>query len=127
MKLWAAVCAVPLAVCACAAKQPRKEPPIAAVRITFRSHLSAVRSCEDRGLVPSPEAAKASGANLALVFAPPAPAVPGKNPPDAGDEPAWLPFEGETDGVAGVRAFRCPDVFVEGVVAGMKRAREGGK
>ena len=126
MKRWAAAYAVLLLLCGCAAKELTKEaPPIVAVRATFRSHLSIVRNCESRGVAPSPEAAKAARANLALVFAAPIFAAPGTaNPQYPGDEATWVPFEGNQADVAGVRAFKCPDAFIDNVTAGMKRPRE---
>ena len=128
MKRWAAACAVLLLLCGCAAKELAKEAPIVAVRATFRSHLSIVRNCESRGVAPSLEAAKAAGANFALVFAPPIPAAPdGTNPQGTGDGATWVPFEGNPRGVAGVRAFKCPDAFIEKVIAGMRRPREAGR
>ncbi len=125
MKCRAAACAVLLLLCGCAAKELTKEAPIVAVRATFRSHLSLVRNCESRGVAPSLEAAKAAGANLALVFAPPIPAAPeGAKPRHPGDEATWVPIEAKPAAIAGVRAFRCPDAFVEKVAAGIKRPQE---
>ena len=125
MKRWAAAYAVLLLLCGCAAKELTREASILAVRATFQSHLSIVRNCESRGVAPFPEAAKAAGANLALVFAPPIiPAPGGAIPQNPGDEATWVPFKGNSAGVAGVRAFKCPDAFIEKVTAGMKQPQE---
>jgi len=125
LKRRVAAYAVLLLLCGCAAKELTKEAPIVAVRATFRSHLSIVRNCESRGVAPTSEAAKAAGANLALVFAPPIVPVPGgANPQYTGDEATWVPFDGRQADVAGVRAFKCPDAFIERVTAGMKQPRE---
>lgn len=120
----AAACAALLLACGCAARQTWR-PPILAVRVTFRSHLSLVRNCESRGVAPTLEEAKAAGANLGLVFEPPYRGASGNaNPQGAGGEPAWIPVERNPAGFSGVRAFRCPEAFVEKVAAEMKRPRE---
>lgn len=110
----------------CAAvKPPVREPPIAAVRVTFRSHLSLVRNCESRGVAPTLEAARETGANIALVFATPISAASERaNPGHPGDAAAWIPVALKDVGFAGVRAFKCPEAFVEKVAAEMKRPRE---
>lgn len=124
MKRRVAPYAVLLLLCGCAAKELTYEAPIVAVRATFRSHLSIVRNCESRGVAPTLEAAKAAGANIGLVFAPPIVSAPGKAYPQHPDEATWVPFEAKPVDVAGVRAFKCPDDFIEEVTAGMKRPRE---
>ncbi len=125
MKHWSAACIVLLLLGGCAAKKPTWEPPIAAVRVTFGSHLAIVRNCESRGATPTIEAAKAAGANLALVFAPAISAAPGKvNSQYAGDNATWVLLDAKPAGMAGVRAFRCPDAFIERVTAGKKRPQE---
>lgn len=125
MTRWATACVVLLLLCGCAVKKPTWEPPITAVLVTFRSHLSIVRNCESRGVAPTVEAAKAAGANLALVFAPPFFAAPGRaSPQNAGDDATWVPLRAKPAGIAGVRAFKCPDAFVDKVTAGIDRLRE---
>ena len=120
----AAACAALLLTCGCAAKQAWR-PPILAVHITFRSHLSLVRHCESRGVAPTLEEAKVAGANLGLVFEPPNRGASGNaDPQDAGGGPAWIPVVWNPAGFAGVRAFRCPEAFLEKVAAEMKRPRE---
>lgn len=130
MKCRLAAYAVLVLLCGCAAKELTREvPPIVAVRATFPSHLSLVRTCESRGVAPTLEAAKAAGANLALVFAHPTFAAPGMtNPQHPGDKATWVPFELKEADLAGyvigVRAFKCPDAFIDNVTAGMKQSRE---
>lgn len=107
----------------------RELPPILVVRASFRSHLSIVRNCESRGVAPTSEAAKAAGGNLALVFAHPTFAAPGMTSPQLpGDNATWVPFESKEADLAGyvvgVRAFKCPDAFIDNVTAGMKQSRE---
>lgn len=128
MMRWAATCATLLLLCGCAAKELTREPPILAARVTFRSHLLVVRNCESRGVAPSLEAARAGGANLALVFAPSIFDAPGSaNPQHPGDEATWVPIEAKPPYIAGVRAFKCPEAFIEQVSAGMKRPGEAKK
>ncbi len=129
MRRRAAACAALLLLCGCAATKPAAwEPSITAVRATFRSHLSVVRSCESRGVAPTLEAAKAAGANLALVFASPMPAASDKvNPQALREEATWIPLEAKPAAIAGVRAFKCPDVFLDNIVVEMKRPREAAK
>ncbi len=136
----AAAFAAILLLCGCAAAKPAAGPAagapaaapagpqITAVRATFRSHLSVVRNCESRGVAPTIEAAKSAGANLALVFAPPLPAPPGKaaTRERAGDE-TWVLIGAKPAAVAGVRAFKCPDAFVEKVTAEANRPPEATK
>lgn len=124
MKRRAAACAALLLTCGCAARHAW-EPPIVAVQVTFRSHLSLVRNCDGRGVAPTLEAAKAAGANLGLVFGSPLPgASVTANPRDAGDEPAWIPVVRNPAGFFAVRAFKCPETFVEKVAAETMRPRE---
>lgn len=124
MKRGATACAALLLTCGCAARQAW-EPPIVAVQVTFRSHLSIVRNCDSRGVAPTLEAAKAAGANLALVFGPPVTgASGGANPQGVGAEPAWVPVLRNPAGFSGVRAFKCPETFVQEVAAEAKRPRE---
>jgi hypothetical protein len=120
----AALCGFIALVCSCAAATPPKEPGICLVRATFRGHLAAVRGCEEKGLFPTPEIARASGANLALAFA------PSWGKPPAGDEvvgpdreePAWISFNpGGLSLAAGYRAFRCPPAFMEEVERSLGR------
>ncbi len=125
----AVACAALLLLCGCAATKPAAwEPPITAVRATFRSHLSVVRNCESRGVAPSVEAARAAGANLALVFAPPVSVVPAcANPQELAEDATWVPLAARPAALAGVRAFKCPDAFVDKIVAEIKRPREAPK
>lgn len=136
MKRRAAACAMLLLLCGCAAKELTKEPtkefpPIVVVRANFRSHLSVVRNCESRGVAPTAEAARAAGANLAVVFAEPRSGAPDRaDSPRPIDNAVWVPFgpqpahRGE---VVGVRAFKCPDAFVDNVAARMKPPRDAPK
>ena len=124
---WAAACAVLLLMCAAdgLTGEPVAGTQIVVVRATFRSHLAIVQNCESRGLASSVAFAKATGANLALVFAPLLYTAPGRTNPQYPDNVAtWVPFEGNPADIAGVRAFMCRDAFIEKVTAGIKAQRE---
>ncbi len=128
MKRRAAACVGLLLLCGCAVKPPSREPSIVAVRVTFRGHMSVIRNCQSRGVAPTVEAAEAAGANLALVFAAPTPPAPGgPSPQRPGEDATWVPFGAKPAGIAGVRAFKCPDDFVDNIVARRKRPPEVAK